>query len=114
MISFLPVGVKKPAAESHFSLKRPLLQLNPNNHLWSAAVVAYVSNLFTLLMIPRVLNWWEELCEPPLFKVNHVLKSISALHIVFVSLTSSVGIHFVICWTQMSLPASAEIAFSCF
>lgn len=81
MICFLPVGVKKPAAESDFSLKRPLLQLNPNNHLWGAAVVAGVSSLFTPLVVPGVSNWWEELCDPPLFKVNHVLHFILYLYV---------------------------------
>lgn len=48
MICLLPVGVMKGAADSHFSYKRTLMQLNRNNHLWGAAVVACVSSLHTV------------------------------------------------------------------
>lgn len=100
----LPAGVGQRAAKSHVS-HRIVETTTPASQSEQSFVrrCGWCCSKQSLILsvvpgVGGVLHWWEGTACASLFQVNHTLESTSAVHIVFVCLTLSVGSHFVLCF----------------
>lgn len=82
---------------------------------WAASVDACVSSLlYCPWSLELVIKLMRAATCASLFQVNHVLESISAVHIIFVCLTLSVGSHFLLCFFFLKCPHWCGLHRDCF